>query len=198
MATASLLVEAKEARNALELANTSIMTAQRMIARLRTGRFGQARHARLATAASDLGELVRGYLPSHLCPWCKDVAAVREVCMACWHSGFVSESKFLEAPEDLTNHPCVAYGGRYVDPHSLKPYELPGEPMRRLPDDFVEIVEYETEAEPSLADSAFPGIPDQEIPISDDWSEPDWPPPDPTPADVEYLRESCEIDEDLL
>lgn len=187
VASAALLADAKRIHTAMGFVDTYLRNAQRETSKVDDTRLGHDRYTRLHEALHSCAVLARQNVPSHLCPWCKDVAVVRGVCAACWGGGYVAEAHFDSAPDQLKAHPCVSYGGQYVDPHSLKPYRFPEAPVAREPEEFVEgfyadsepPVAYETQAEPELDDEVA------------------WIPSDPSPDDIQRIRESCEDDVDV-
>lgn len=184
VATAALLADARAIHTALAHVDTYLRSAQRELTRVQDTRLGSARYERGHAAARNAAVLVRGFMPSHLCPYCKDVARVRSVCSACWSSGYVGPAEFAEAPERLKSYPCVSFGGAYVDPVTLRPYRFPSESNENVGAFEAGYIEYDEEqpevyltaAEPELAneepvvhcdDEPEPYIP-RDLPIDDD------------------------------
>ena len=120
-----LLEDAERIHEALVKADAMLRSAQVQVTRIKETRMGETRSSRLHAAAHQVAALARSMMPHALCPYCKDVAVVRETCAACWSSGFVNLEAFTAAADELKLHPCVSHGGQYVDPKTLKPFKFP-------------------------------------------------------------------------
>ena len=125
VATAELLEQSDRIRAMLVSVDQSLRNAQGNLTRVEDTRLGHARFTRLHEALRQLAALARSMAPAALCPFCKDVAAVRSTCGACWGGGYATAVEFDKAPPELIAHKCVSYGGQYVDPVKLKPFVMP-------------------------------------------------------------------------
>lgn len=124
-ASRELIEDAKLIHDLFVNIDATLRNAQGQVSKLVATRLGETRGARLKSNLHSSAVLVRSLFPYALCPYCKDVAIVRQTCGACWSSGFVGRDAFVSAPDELRDYPCVSHGGQYVDPITLKPYTFP-------------------------------------------------------------------------
>lgn len=123
-ASPELIEDATAIHEALVKADAMLRSAQVQVTRIKETRMGETRSSRLHGAIHQVAVLARSMMPHALCPFCKDVAVVREVCAACWSSGFVNHEAFTAAADELKLHKCVSHGGQFVDPKTLKPFKF--------------------------------------------------------------------------
>lgn len=125
VATAELLEQSSRIRTMLASVDQALRNAQGNLTRVEDTRLGHERFTRLHESLRQLASLARSMQPVALCPYCKDIAAVRATCGACWGGGYVVGTELEAAPAELRDHKCVSYGGQFVDPLKLKPFAFP-------------------------------------------------------------------------
>jgi hypothetical protein len=124
-ASPELLEDTAAIHEAFVKMDAMLRSAQVQVTRVKETRLGETRANRLHSTIHQAAALARSLMPHALCPYCKDVAVVRETCAACWGSGFVNLEAFKLAADELKLHKCVSHGGQFVDPKTLKPFKFP-------------------------------------------------------------------------
>jgi hypothetical protein len=83
--------------------------------------FQRARAMKMRTMASGLCDFIRDQSPSSLCPWCKGLEGVIEMCQACHGTAVIVHEQESGVPMALrdTERPMVAVAGRFVPAEDL-------------------------------------------------------------------------------
>jgi hypothetical protein len=109
--------EVGEVKDALETAAKRIQVALAGLTNLRKSKLpvDGVRVALLWDALHGVSAMVRGMVPTGVCPWCKGTEGVQENCAACATLGYITAA-VTEVPEELldTENVVVALDGEYV------------------------------------------------------------------------------------
>lgn len=101
--------------------------------------FHLPRAAGLVTEVQAAAKLARDLLPVSLCPYCKDLPAVRELCLSCMGTGCATEGAMRDIPKELLRegaNAMVLCQGKIVSVYDVAPVvdgvEIEVAPERRI------------------------------------------------------------------